>query len=563
MGTQVRTPTPVKVYGLPTESNGSFKVSYVDDDSEFDSESDGESPVHRTTPSTSGRRLSALRRSDVAARHLEQRMQEEAKASTAQLLATLDAEWESAAVGTEEVRLGGSSRIVVDAATQEQLQALRKRREMRDRRLKGLETALESEHKQFDAALAQKIKRQEEEAEAASMAAARAAAEAQKREEETEAAKERARLEKLKEEENKKVEEESKQKAEAAAARARAEEKDKADAKRQADSEAQDRTAVQQTGLRWGPPAQEFDSACSSALTKIRQAAESILSAGDSSTKKTRRNIDRKLGTYIAQISATQEQVVRKAGEIISSLEALKREGQALYSFGILSLCKRFISQVAAQVPQLPSFAFPVAEVAAEVCSRCPDVLLPLLGTLHEACPLTVPKLPVYMKSVYKSEAEFYRASGYRFLDSADDGTGGRPEATDDYLRRLKGFVAFYGAFTQVTNPRSTHGLDFAWMWLSRALNYLPCNRVVASALHAFLSSAGYAMGIRFGRQFQKLMSLIQTDVLPKLQTCKEDGAEAARMRLEAYIVRQEWRNPPEGRSLPRTDASSLTIHGY
>lgn len=562
MGTQVRTPTPVKVYGLPTESNGTFKVSYVDDDSEFDSESDGESSVHRTTPSRSGRRLSALRRSDVAARHMEQRMREEAKASTAQLLAALDAEWESAVTGTEEVRRGGSSRVTVDAATQEQLQALRKRRDMRDRRLKGLETALESEHKQFDAALAQKIKQQEEEAEAASMAAAKAAAEAQKREE-AEAAKERAKVEKLKEEEVKKAKEEKKKKEEATAARGRAEEKEKADAKRQADSKAQDRTSAQEVGLRWGPPAQEFDSACSSALAKTRQAAESISSATDSSTKKTRRNIDRKLGTYIAQISATQEQVVRKAGEIISSLEALRREGQALYSFGILSLCKRFISQVAAQVPQLPSFAFPVAEVAAEVCSRCPDVLLPLLGTLHEACPLTVPKLPVYMKSVYKSEADFYRASGYRFLDTADDGTGGRPEATDDYVRRLKGFVAFYGAFTQVTNPRSTHGLDFAWMWLSRALNYLPCNRVVASALHAFLSSAGYAMAMRYGRQFQKLMSLIQTNVLPKLQTCEEDGAGAARMRLEAYIARQEWQNPPEGRNLPRTDASSLTIHGY
>lgn len=490
-------------------------------------------------------------------------MQEEAKASAAQQLALLDAEWESAEATVEDVVQGRSCRGTADMAAKEQLEALRKRRDVRDRRLKGLETALESEHKQFDAALAQRIKQQEEEAAAATTAAAKAAAEARKRKEEAEAAKERARAEEIEKAERQKEEEEKRQKAEAATIQVQAEEKEKTEAKKMAEVEARNRAEAQRAGLRCGPPAQEFDAACSSALKRTRDAAKGITSSTDSYTRKTRRNIDRKLGTYIAQISATQEQVVRKAGEIISSLEVLKREGEALYSFGILSLCKRFISQVAAQVPQLPSFAFPVAEVAAEVCSRCPDVLLPLLGLLHEACPLTVPKLPVYVKSVYRSEADFYRASGYRFLDVADDGSGGRPEATDDYLRRLKGFVAFYGAFTQVNNPRSTHGLDFAWMWLSRALNYLPRNRAVASALHAFLSSAGYAMSVRYGRQFQKLLSLIQADVLPKLQTCQEDGVGAARMRLEAYITRQEWRNPPEGRNLPRTDASSLTIHEY
>jgi nucleoporin GLE1 len=54
-------------------------------------------------------------------------------------------------------------------------------------------------------------------------------------------------------------------------------------------------------------------------------------------------------------------------------------------------------------------------------------------------------------------------------------------ETTDNFCRRIQGFMLFYGAYTQCDNSRHPHGINHAWAWASRLVNRVPPNRFSVS----------------------------------------------------------------------------------
>ncbi len=46
----------------------------------------------------------------------------------------------------------------------------------------------------------------------------------------------------------------------------------------------------------------------------------------------------------------------------------------------------------------------------------------------------------------------------------------------------------------QVEEPSNPHGLQHAWAYVARVINYMPITRNSAAALQAFLRVAGYCM---------------------------------------------------------------------
>jgi nucleoporin GLE1 len=148
-------------------------------------------------------------------------------------------------------------------------------------------------------------------------------------------------------------------------------------------------------------------------------------------------------------------------------------------------------------------------------------------------------------------EAQYLRLLGYKI---GDDGSR---ESTDDFVGRAQGYVMLYAAMTQSDNPRNPHGLGQAWGYLARLLNALPADRVTAAALDAFLKVAGYRLHAAYRGQFMKLLRCVHSDFLSQLSASGDVDARAVYTRLATYLDAGRFGQPPEGRTMPATDASS------
>ncbi len=190
-------------------------------------------------------------------------------------------------------------------------------------------------------------------------------------------------------------------------------------------------------------------------------------------------------------------------------------------------------------------------------------------------------------------------------------------ESTDAFSGRLQGYTLFLGALLQ--SARLPDGLPRAWQWLARSafpskcatssgahpsvllritaassmcasciavhlcircrtclaanpcfhqvgmqmlmmrrlLNHLPATRLSATALEAFLKAAGFRLAAAYGRQFQKLLALVEGAYLGDLERQGDPDARAVHSRLRTYIRLRQFATEPEGRRMPVSDISA------
>jgi nucleoporin GLE1 len=318
--------------------------------------------------------------------------------------------------------------------------------------------------------------------------------------------------------------------ASAAGAAAAAEAKAKADA--QAASAAADQ--ARRTGV--GAGAGSSSGRPAGAVPKIQTSAEASAAEGHFASalrdaravvaeyasspvaKKERRLLNNQITVHVTQIAATKKQIEQKATDICQFLHQVKYDPQR--TFCVLSLCKRVLTQCDSQVSKLNRFAFALAEVSVRVSVFAPAFGQLLIALLHESCVLAVPKYYPFVEGRYVSDQEYFKLMGYVDAEDQSGINHGEPpklENTDSTCLRLRGFMLFYAAYTQVENAKHAHGLAHAWSWVSRLLNKIPPNRFSATALEAFLKHAGFAMNAAYGKQFHKLLRLVQSDFIPKL----------------------------------------------
>lgn len=98
--------------------------------------------------------------------------------------------------------------------------------------------------------------------------------------------------------------------------------------------------------------------------------------------------------------------------------------------------------------------------------------------------------------------------------------------------------------------------LERAWAWLARALNRLPATRLTASSILNVLKMAGYRLNREYGRQFYKLLLLINDDFLRRLEAGGDPDARSAHTRIMTYLQDREFQSEPEGRRMPQTGMS-------
>ena len=487
-------------------------------------------------------RAAADRRKEALELELHWALQAEAeeKAAVAEAAAAIDRD--RAARDAEEA---------ADAAREEQ------------RELEEMEARWRKRRADLDAVLAAGAAEEERRrlaAEAAEKAAAEAAA-AKKRAEEAAA--------KAAEEKAKAEAEEKKKKEEAAAA-----EKANADA-----AEAAAKAAAEAAAARGRPAGPSSSSAGKSggAVPRVQTSAEASKAEGEfaealreararitdyvaaPAAKKERRQINNHITVHVQQIAATRKQIEQKAADVAQFLHSLPNDPQR--TFALVSLAKRILTQCDSQVSKLNRFAFALAEVAVRVAVFDQRFGVLLVALLHESCVLAVPKYYPFVEGRYASDEEYFKLMGYVKAEEQGDAPPDNPklENTDNFCLRLRGFMLFYAAYVQADHARHPHGLPAAWAWLSRLLNKVPPNRFSATALEAFLKHAGFAMHAAYGRQFGKLLDVVDREFLPSLEAKDDGDARPVVSRTRTYLNERGFLKSPEGREMPVTDTSSTT----
>lgn len=93
-----------------------------------------------------------------------------------------------------------------------------------------------------------------------------------------------------------------------------------------------------------------------------------------------------------------------------------------------------------------------------------------------------------------------------------------------------------------------------------RLQNHLPATRLTATALEAFLKASGFQMNHVYGRQFKKLLGLIDAAFLPELERQGDPEARPVYSRLRTYMHSGQFQKEPELRRMPVSDESTADL---
>ncbi|KAI8827026.1 GLE1-like protein-domain-containing protein [Fimicolochytrium jonesii] len=240
----------------------------------------------------------------------------------------------------------------------------------------------------------------------------------------------------------------------------------------------------------------------------------------------------------LGQVMNSQKKIIEIAKDIDQVLKGAKSVSSEAYRLCMDILAKQIIKQCENEVAVKMDTAFPLAILCIMLYNAHPDFLDILLGKMSKRCPYVVPYFPARLKG--ESDDDFRLKLGYRKIVEW--------ETRAQYAERMGGILALYAAIVQTDSVPHIHGIDFAWIWLSRMLNMKP-RRVSPGLILRFLEMAGSQFLPRFGKQAEKMIVYIRDVYMPMIPA----DAVAAATRLQLFLddVCKTGRVPvPEGRSL-------------
>ncbi|XP_055855014.1 mRNA export factor Gle1 [Episyrphus balteatus] len=197
--------------------------------------------------------------------------------------------------------------------------------------------------------------------------------------------------------------------------------------------------------------------------------------------------------------------------------------------FCILLMAKKFVSQGDTAVSSNPQAAFPVATVIVSLWKLFPDFGNLFLAYTFKESPFLVPYFIPQKRG--QSIEEYSKLLGYRIVDGAI-------ESQEMFLKRQLGIARLYSAVMMTPGRRADgnqhpYGIEHAWIWLSNFIALHPLPDICATLMLEFLTNAGADMLATFGKQFRKLLLVIQQQYFPKLSAVDEGGPKA---RLEIIL---------------------------
>lgn len=99
----------------------------------------------------------------------------------------------------------------------------------------------------------------------------------------------------------------------------------------------------------------------------------------------------------------------------------------------------------------------------------------------------------------------------------------------------MSGVIRLYAAILITSPPQKVphpHGLEYAWIWLSRTLNLHPNPDITATAIYDILQVTGHALLKAYRVQFVKLLYFILKSYLPKLKDVAANSGPVSRLEI-------------------------------
>ncbi|KAL5010820.1 hypothetical protein ScPMuIL_013125 [Solemya velum] len=297
-----------------------------------------------------------------------------------------------------------------------------------------------------------------------------------------------------------------------------------------------------------------------SRLEQVEKMLEVIVS--DPRMKKVKFNLSKAVNTPINAISAVsgrhlKERLMRlltlvngQTVEVSSNLTINASQYEQGTVFCKYLIAKMLVKKGSEQVSSIHESAFAIAAVATGLWCEHSDIGDLLLAQFHSKCPYTV---PYYIpKAEGQTMEQYHTALGYEYTD-------GVVEKHDKFLKRMSGIMRLYSAILisiplrGQTHPHP-HGIERAWIWLTRILNIEPQPDITATMIFDLLDVAGHSLSNHYGMQFQKLLHIIVKDFLARLLAVASQGGRGPVYRLQEFLqesIKNNGRMPPPKGLLP------------
>ena len=109
-------------------------------------------------------------------------------------------------------------------------------------------------------------------------------------------------------------------------------------------------------------------------------------------------------------------------------------------------------------------------------------------------------------------------------------------EEQDKYLNRMTGLARLFAGIAASNKPQGSNtvhpfGPKLVWKFLAELLNQEPIPDVTATVLLVVLETTGNLMTIKFGAQFFKLLTFVNSTFLERLEAVKTEGGPTARIQ--------------------------------
>lgn len=267
-------------------------------------------------------------------------------------------------------------------------------------------------------------------------------------------------------------------------------------------------------------------------LNQLEQDLVPFLSSQQEGVKSKRLLIKMSLNKKVTQISQISGHVNKIASDILSfSSSECTLEDERKYF--VLTLAQKLIEHGESLVCLHPPSAFSLSFVAVEVGKQYPFFMDILFASFYRRSVYTVPKFVANLSDTNARSLLGFKGDG---------------ETKEAFGERMCGIVYLFGAVlgTPFVDGRL---IEYAWVWLTSLLNMRP-DDFTSAILCSFLEVTSFAMYRRYGKQFIKLVHLIQDEYLSMLPECSVSANTRLRLKVERMLQQREYAQMPEGGSL-------------
>ncbi|KAJ3180459.1 Nuclear pore complex nucleoporin component [Geranomyces variabilis] len=244
----------------------------------------------------------------------------------------------------------------------------------------------------------------------------------------------------------------------------------------------------------------------------------------------------------VGQIMNSEKKIIQIAQELNKTLNGAQAAGPECFTLCMDMLAKKIVKQAESEVAVKRNAAFPIAILCIMLYRKYAEFLDILLGRMSKRCPYVA--TASFTKRPGEDADAFRLRLGYR---KNNDGW----ETAEQYGERMAGILSLYAAIMQTTLfADNAHGIQYAWLWLARALNAKP-RRVTALLILTMLEIVGFELLQHYRKQAEKMLVFIRDEFLPR--NPKESVASGTRLKLFIDEVFKTGRiPPPEGKKLAK-----------